>query len=90
MLLGESTVSTRHKRQDGSSVRSTTIHAPGQERVKGNELGGGIPWVRPPDEWEKAVDQRSQEIRKGVVGRLSGAKRPVESDSGARQPPAKR
>jgi hypothetical protein len=57
-------------------VRSTTINAPGQERVKGNELGGGIPWVRPPDEWEKAVDHQSQEVRKGTVERLSGAKRP--------------
>jgi len=64
-------------------VRSTTIHAPGQERVKGNEWGGGIPQGRPPNDWEKAVDHQSQEGCKGRVGRLSGAKRPAESDSGA-------
>ena len=66
-----------------SPVRSTTIHAPGQERVKGNELGGAFHGVRPPDEWEKGVDHRSQEVCKGVVGRLSGAKRPASSDSDA-------
>jgi hypothetical protein len=35
-------------------------YAPGQERVKGNELGGGIPWVRPPDEYVEAVNLVSQ------------------------------
>jgi hypothetical protein len=81
---------TRHKRQDGYPVRSTTIHAPGQKRVKGNELGGGIPQLRPPDDWEKVVDHQSREDRTVVVGRLSGAKRQASSDSDARQPPAQR
>ena len=80
---GESTVQTRHKRQGVESVRSTTIHAPGQERVKGNELGGGIPQVRPPDDWEKVGDHRSREERTAVIGKLSGAKRPASSGSGA-------
>ena len=56
---------------------------PDKKGVKGNELGSGIPCVRPPDEWEEAVDHRSQEEETEVVGRLSGAKRTAESDSGA-------
>jgi hypothetical protein len=58
--------------------------------VKGNELGGGIPWVRPPDECVKEVDLMNQEAEKERVERLSGAKRPAESEAITRQPPAKR
>jgi hypothetical protein len=47
---------------------STTINAPGQERVKGNELGGGL---RRPFARKAGIDLNHDEECKGVGG-LSG------------------
>jgi hypothetical protein len=47
-------------------VRSTTIHAPGQERVKGNELGGGIPLCQASRRLGKG--RRSSEPRRTYSG----------------------
>ena len=76
-------VPTRLSGKVGNSCGARQYMPPDKKGSKGINWEGAYHYVRPPDDWEKVVDHRSQEERTAVVGRLSGAKRPASSDSDA-------
>jgi hypothetical protein len=54
----------------------TTILPPEKKGFKGNEFGGGIPWLRRPFARQARIDLNHDEECKGVGG-LSGMKMPI-------------
>jgi hypothetical protein len=55
--------------------------------VKGNELGGGIPWLRRPCAREANVDLKSDEDAQGGRGVVGNEDANLQAQSGSRQPP---